>query len=360
MIKKNIPLKTIKINKERKIGHKSEVYIIAEAGINHNGSVSNALLMIEVAAKCGADAIKFQLFDVNSLATKGAPLAPYQNTENIIIKSQIDLLKKYQFNKKTFLMLQKKAKECKIDFLASAFDNQSQEFLIDLKIPILKIASGEITNTSLTEAAAKSQLPTIISTGMATLVEIEDCINKFVKHNNKIIVLHCVSMYPAPIKDLNLKFIKNLKKKFNTIVGFSDHSLGITAAITAVALGAKVIEKHFTLNKKWPGPDHQASLDTKELSQLVTSIRECEASLGINKKIITEEEESTKKIVRKGLYAKHNIEIGKKIEKSDISILRPASEISPNNMVKIIGKKLNKKLIKGCPFIKVNIEGFYD
>ena len=360
MIKQNKPLKTIRLNKKRDIGSNSKVYIIAEAGINHNGSISNALRMIELAAKCGADAIKFQLFDVNYLAANSAPLAPYQNTKNKIIQNQIDLLKKYQLDKSKFLILQEKAKECKIDFLASAFDEQSQQFLIDLKVPMLKIASGEITNFSITENAAKSKLPTMISTGMASIDEIESCISKFIKLNNRIIILHCVSMYPSPLETLNLNFIKTLKTKFNTIVGFSDHSLGITASITAVALGAKVIEKHFTLNKKWAGPDHKASLDVKELNKLVISIRDCEASLGANSKKISKEEELIKNIVRRGLYAKHDIQVGEIINRSSISILRPTSEILPHDIEKILGKKARRLIVKGDPFLKIDIENFYD
>ena len=330
------------------IGRNKPAYIIAEAGINHNGKMTNATKLIDHASEIGVNAIKFQLFDTTKLSTSNAKLANYQKKTSL--KTQNELLKPVQLSKNEIIYLQKYANKKKLDFLSSAFDIESQEFLIKIGVPMLKIASGEITNDPLIISAAKSNLPTIISTGMSTINEINYTEKLFLKFNKKLILLHCVSLYPTPLNELNLNFLLTLSKKSKSLIGFSDHSIGIEAAATATALGAKVIEKHITLDKRMIGPDHKASLNPKEFESFVKNIRKCESMLGQFNKVISNEEKNTKKLVRKGLYANENLKIGTVIKESHISILRPMSSIKPNQIKNIIGKKLKNSIKQGDAF----------
>ena len=330
-------MNTIQIN-QRKIGQNQPVYLIAEAGVNHNGSILNAKRLVDIAKYAGADAVKFQIFSAETLVTQNAGLAEYQKNK-IKEKNQYNMLKKLELSYTQFKKIFKYCKQKEITFLASPFDLESVEFLESLKIDAYKIASGEITNIPLIKSIAEKHKPMIVSTGMATIKEIKEAIY-MIKNigNNQIILLHCVSEYPVPITKLNLRLIPNLSKMFKLPVGFSDHSLGILAPITATALGAAIIEKHFTINKSMIGPDHKSSLSPRELCVMIKSIKDIEQALGDGKKHLTEKEQRNKKLARKSLIAKVDIRKGTRITENEITIKRPGTGLSSKYLRYVIGK----------------------
>lgn len=326
---------------------KIKTIIIAEAGVNHNGSLKTAIKMIKTASHSGADFIKFQLFSPENLSTNYAKLPNYAKSKNK--KSQLDMLKKLELSKKNFIELKKICIINKIGFLASAFDIESLDFLNKLNLKIFKIPSGEINNTPYLRHIARFKRKIILSTGMSNINEIKNALKILVSNGTKrknISLLQCNTDYPTPINDVNLNVIKKLKKTFNLDVGFSDHTLGIEASIAAVALGARIIEKHFTLNKNSVGPDHKASLDIKELNNLVSSVRNIEIALGDSEKRLTKSEKKNIHFVRKSIVAKKTIAKGEKFTKYNITTKRPATGKSPIYWDQILGKKANKNYKK--------------
>jgi N-acetylneuraminate synthase len=319
------------------IGKNQPVFIIAEAGVNHNGDIKIAHELIDVAVDAKADAVKFQSFNVDNLLTKSAPKAEYQIKNTKSDETQYEMLSSLQLSKNDFIELQKHCDESKILFLSSPFDMESVDLLSDINVPVLKIPSGEITNLPLLKYVANLHIPLIISTGMSTLGEVKlavDTINE--TGNQELILLHCVSNYPAADNESNLKAIDTLHENFKVPVGFSDHSLGINISLAAVARGACVIEKHLTIDKKMSGPDHCASLNPKEFIDLVKGIRSIESALGDGKKIMQPSERSTALIARKSLVATKNISKGTIIEESMIRICRPGSGISPSMLSEVL------------------------
>ena len=323
--------------------------IIAEAGVNHNGNIKLAKKLIDVASKAGADYVKFQTFDVDHLILKNTRTAKYQqrNLNNNI--SQYDMLKRYQLSENIYSELIKYSKKKKIKFLSTAFEEKSLSLLNKYKLDYIKIPSGEITNYPFLEKISKLKKKILLSTGMATLKEIKQALKVF-KKKSDITILHCTSDYPANLKDLNLNFIKKLKK-LGYKVGYSDHSPSIITPSLAVALGCNVVEKHFTLSKNLKGPDHKASLEPEELIKMVNFIKETEAILGSENKIITKSEEKTKLLVRKSIVASTNIKKGEIFNDRNITTKRPGTGVSPFKIKKFLGKKSNKKFIKD-QFIK--------
>lgn len=322
---------------------KIKTLIIAEAGVNHNGSLELAKKMISEASKAGADYIKFQIFSPNELCTSYAKKPDY--AKHVKVKSQLNMLKKLALNIKDFYNLKKYCKKKKIGFLVSVFDNTSLFLFKKLKLNTLKIPSGEINNIPFLRLAGSLKKNIILSTGMASLKEIKNAVDILVSNGTKkkkISILQCTTNYPSSYKELNLKAIKLFKKKFKVKVGFSDHSLGIEASIAAVALGAEIIEKHFTLNKFYKGPDHQASLSVKELIDLVKSIRNVEYALGQEKKFLSFIEKKNMTIVRKSIVAKKRILKGEYFSTKNLTTKRPATGKSPVMWDKIIGKKAKK------------------
>ena len=323
----------------------TKTFIIAEAGVNHNGNFKLALKMIDKAKNFGADAIKFQIFDSNKLATEKADLANYQKKIKNKFSNQQEMLKKLSLKKSDFLKLKKYCKRKKIKFLCSPFDEESLKFLIKIGVKTIKIASGEITNIPLLRTAGKLADNVIFSTGMASLKEIEFAFKILTKSgllSKNITILHCTTDYPAPLKDLNLNYLKYLKKKFKTKIGYSDHTIEKNIPITAVAIGAEVIEKHFTLSRKMKGPDHKSSLEPKELKQMIEYIRETETSLGLKKKFLTKSEKKNRIIIRKSIVASSKIKKGSKFTKNNITVKRPGSGLSPMKFFKILGKKAKR------------------
>jgi N-acetylneuraminate synthase/N,N'-diacetyllegionaminate synthase len=325
-----------------KIGNKlinesEPCFIIAEIGVNHNGSLKLAKRLIDEAKKSGADAVKFQIFKAENLVR--------------VRTKEYEMLKKLELPYSHFEELKRYCEKRKIIFLATSHNDDAIDFL-ELLVPAYKIGSGDLTNSPFLEKVAKKKKPIILSTGMANLEEIREAIKTIKKAgNNKIILLHCTTSYPCPLEDVNLRAMLTLKKEFNLPVGYSDHTLGILVPIMAVAMGAKVIEKHFTLNKNLPGPDHKASLEPKEFKEMVKAICDVERALGSGVKKPTKNEEKIKKIVRKSIIAKTDIPKGEKIRKEMLIIKRPGTGIEPKYINKIIGK-IAKREIKKDSLIK--------
>ena len=320
---------------------KNKVFIIAEAGVNHNGSMTLAKKLIDIAALSGADAVKFQSFTANNLVSKGAPKANYQIKASNLDESQFDMIKKLELNEHNHKELIKYCNESKIIFLSSPFDIDSVNLLNNLNLEIIKIPSGEITNLPYLRHIGSLNKQVILSTGMSTLKEIGDALKILITAGTpkaKIIVLHANTMYPTPMKDVNLRAMQSIRDKFDISVGYSDHTLGIEVDIAAVALGASIIEKHFTLDKKMDGPDHAASLDPSELRAMVDAIRNIELAIGSEVKELTSSEKPNIDVARKSIVAKRFIKKGEVFSSSNLTTKRPGSGLSPMKWDSIIGK----------------------
>lgn len=327
---------------------KKKTFIIAEAGVNHNGSLKTAKKLIYNAKIIGADAIKFQTFKAENLSTKNSPKANYQKKLIHKNETQFKMLKKLELSKKMHYKCIEYCKKVKITFLSSAFDLESLDFLKKIKIPIFKVPSGELTNYLYLKRLGSFNKKIYLSTGMSNLKEIDQAIKTLIKFGTpkkKISLLHCNTEYPTPFKDANLKSIITLKKKFNLEVGYSDHTESIEASLAAVALGASIIEKHFTLDRKMYGPDHLTSLETNEFEQLIKKIRNIETSLGNGIKRASKSEKKNLKIVRKSIVASKKINKGEKFNYENLTVKRPGTGINPMNISKIVGKVAKKKFM---------------
>ena len=324
---------------------RNRTIVIAEAGVNHNGDINIAKKLIDIASKSGADYVKFQTFDVDHLILKNTRTAIYQKRNLKSNISQYLMLKKYQLAEKNYKKLINFSKKKKIKFLSTAFDLKSLNFLKKFKLDYIKIPSGEITNLPFLKEIAKLNKKILLSTGMASVKEIKQALKVLGKKKKNITIMHCTSDYPANLNDLNLNFIKELKK-FGYQVGYSDHSSSVITPSIAVSLGSKVIEKHFTLSKKLKGPDHKASLEPQELIKMIRLIRDTEKMLGTKNKIITSSEKKTKLLVRKSLVARIDIKKGEIFNTKNITTKRPGTGISPFKIKKFLGKKSPKNFSK--------------
>ncbi|EFO6606596.1 N-acetylneuraminate synthase [Campylobacter upsaliensis] len=320
-----------------------KVLIIAEAGVNHNGDINLAKKLIEQAAKAGADVVKFQTFKANSCVSVSAKKAKYQLETTAKEESQLEMIKKLELSYESHFELMKHCKKHGIAFLSTPFDLESVEFLRGLDLPYFKIPSGEITNLPYLKAVAKCKKKVLLSTGMANLGEIEAALTILRKNGTRnITLLHCNTEYPTPFEDVNLNALKTLKEAFKLEVGYSDHTEGIVASLGAVALGAVVIEKHFTLDKTMEGPDHRASLEFEELRALCKGIRELEKALGSGIKKASKSEAKNKIIARKSLVAKREIQKGEKFSEQNLTTKRPGSGISAMRYEEYLGKRALK------------------
>ncbi|EOX1264584.1 N-acetylneuraminate synthase [Campylobacter upsaliensis] len=320
-----------------------KVLIIAEAGVNHNGDINLAKKLIEQAAKAGADVVKFQTFKANSCVSVSAKKAKYQLETTAKEESQLEMIKKLELSYELHFELMKHCKKHGIIFLSTPFDLESVEFLRGLDLPYFKIPSGEITNLPYLKAVAKCKKRVLLSTGMANLGEIEAALTILRKNGTRnITLLHCNTEYPTPFEDVNLNALKTLKEAFKLEVGYSDHTEGIVASLGAVALGAVVIEKHFTLDKTMEGPDHRASLEFEELRALCKGIRELEKALGSGIKKASKSEAKNKIIARKSLVAKRTIQKGEKFSEQNLTTKRPGSGISAMRYEEYLGKRALK------------------
>ena len=319
-----------------------KTFIIAEAGINHNGSIHLAKKLINISKKAGADAVKFQTFKAKNVISMYAKKLSYQKKKNSDKQSQLDMLQSYELSKINFIELKKYCEKKKIIFMSTPKDIESASFLNSINYELIK-------------KIYKFNKQTIVSTGMCSLTEVKKIKNIFSKKKDQLTILHCTSLYPCSIEDCNLLSIKFIKDKLKVRVGFSDHTIGIDASIHAVALGAEVIEKHITLNKDMKGPDHKASLEEKEFKLMVKRIRVLEKLLGNEKKEPTLLEKKNIKLIRRGLVYNKNFLKGEKIKKNDIGIKRPMLGLEPDQKKKIIGKKLNQAVFIDQPILSKHL-----
>ncbi|MCF0225968.1 MAG: N-acetylneuraminate synthase [Methanobrevibacter sp.] len=317
-------------------------FIIAEIGVNHNGDVDLAKKMIKSASECGVDAVKFQTFNSNDLVSKNAKKAKYQEESNDD-ENQLEMLKKLELSEDDFKELKDFALDEGVLFLSSPFDKKSVDLLESIDVPVYKLGSGEFNNFDLIEYVEMCNKPLILSCGMSTFDEIKETYD-FIKNKDKLILLHCITGYPTSFSEANLNFIKTLQDNFNVVIGFSDHSPGIELPIAAVALGSKVIEKHFTIDKSLPGPDHKASLNPDEFKAMVSSIRNVELAIGDGVRRLSENELAIKEVARKSIIVKTNIKKGEVLTEDNLTIKRPGNGIEPKFINKVLGRRVNKDL----------------
>ncbi|MGM0613437.1 MAG: N-acetylneuraminate synthase [Bacteroidota bacterium] len=317
------------------------VYIIAEAGVNHDGDMDKAKKLIDAAVEAGVDAVKFQTFQANATISKNAEKAAYQKTTTGEGESQYEMIQRLQLSEEDHMVLMDYCNEKSIEFLSSPFDLNSIQLLNKLGLNTFKIPSGEIVNLPYLEAIGKLNKNVILSTGMSDLGEIEDALDvlKMAGTNKEnITVLHVNTEYPTPMEDVNLKAMQTIRDSFKVEVGYSDHTLGIEVPVAAVALGATVIEKHFTLDKKAKGPDHKASLEPAELKKMVLAIRNIEKALGDGIKTLSKSERQNKPIVRKSIVAQQKIALGETFTFDNLGVKRPGTGISPMRWKEVVGK----------------------
>ena len=349
------------------------VYIIAEAGVNHNGQRDLAFALVDAAADAGADAVKFQTFDAAKLASKSAPKAAYQKESTDAVESQLAMLKKLELRREWHIELQAYARQKGIEFLSTAFDADSLNFLVELGIPLFKVPSGELTNGPLLWQFARTRKPLILSTGMATLGEVEqglaiiahaihagvepasmeavwrlwsraDCRSSLVGH---VTLLHCTSQYPTPFSEVNLRGMDTLAGAFGLTVGYSDHTEGILIPLAAVARGAKVVEKHFTLDRSLPGPDHKASLEPGDLKQLVHDIRSLAVALGDGSKSPQQSEWDTRQAARQQIVAARAIQSGAILMREDLTTARCGRGLPPIDLWGLVGSPASRSFVTG-------------
>lgn len=328
---------------ERRIGVSAPVFIVAEAGVNHNGNPALARRLVDAAAECGADAVKFQTFTVDALLTREAPKAGYQVETTGAGESQREMLARLELGADRLAELRDRAGKHGLVFFSAPFDEASADALEALDVAVYKVPSGEITNLPLLRHIAAKGRPIILSTGMATLEEVEQAVAAIrAAGDPPLALLHCLSAYPAPVEEVNLRAMDSLASRFGYPVGFSDHTLGIEIAVAAAARGAAIIEKHLTLDKTLPGPDHRASLDVAEFSAMVRAIRSVESALGDGVKRPMPSEADTRRVARKSLVAARALKAGERVAAGDLASKRPGTGISPAELPRVLGLRLTR------------------
>lgn len=336
-------------------------FVIAEAGVNHNGDMHLAKELVYAAKESGANAVKFQTFKADTLVNKTAERAQYQKDNTSNSSTQHEMLKALELSEDDHYLLSDLANSLGIEFMSTGFDESTIDFLVALGVRRLKIPSGEVTNLPYLEHIARTGLPLIMSTGMCNLQEVTqaiETIRPFYKERlrENLVLLHCTSNYPAAYKDVNLKAMQTLAHEFNLPVGYSDHTLGILIPTLAVGLGACVIEKHFTMDKALPGPDHAASMTPAEMNELVQAIKDTESALGTGEKKPADNELPIRDLVRRSVTLKHGLAKGAQISRDDLILLRPGTGISPAELPKIIGAQLKVSLAEGSTLLWEHIE----
>lgn len=323
-------------------------FIVAEAGVNHNGSLERALEMVEAAAKAGVDAVKFQTFRAEEVATAGAPKAAYQKQTTGQAQSQLDMLRSLELKPEQHEQLAKRCREKGLLFLSTPFDKPSLDFLARMDMAAIKVPSGEITNLPFLAQVGEKNLPVILSTGMSTLDEVAVAVDTLRNAGClSLALLHCVSNYPADPADVNLKAMATMAQRFSLPVGYSDHTMGNEVALAAVAMGACIIEKHFTLDRALPGPDHKASALPDELTDMVAGIRKVEAALGHGRKEPMPSETDTKAVARRSLVAARDIAAGETLTAELIAIRRPGTGMAPQRLSEVLGRKASRAISAG-------------
>lgn len=337
----------------RTIGDAAPCFVIAEAGVNHNGSLALARRLVDAAKRSGADAIKFQTFHAEQVVAPGAPKAAYQKRTTGARESQLEMGRKLQLPFAAFRKLAAYSRKRGILFLSTPFDHPSIDFLVSLRVPLLKVPSGELTNLPLLEHVARTGKPVIMSTGMADLKEVATAVRLLRRAGNRrLVLLHCVSNYPARAASVNLRAMHAMRAAFGVPVGYSDHTLGIEVALAAVALGACVIEKHLTLDRAMPGPDHKASLEPAEFGRMVRGLRAIEAAFGDGRKRRMPEEEDVARVARRSLVAARDIPAGARLRRHDVAILRPGTGLPPALHARLVGRRAGRKIPAGTLFTR--------
>jgi N,N'-diacetyllegionaminate synthase len=329
----------------RRVGPGERVFVIAEAGVNHNGEVELARQLVEAAAAAGADAVKFQTFRAEAVAATSAPKAAYQVETTGSDNSQLDMLRSLELGEQAYVELKRRAEERGLIFLSTPFDAASVALLDRLEVEAFKVSSADLTNIPLLEEIGSRGRPVLLSTGMADLEEIASALD--VLPRARTILLHCVSAYPAPPQEANLRALRTMADRFGIPVGYSDHTIGHEVALAAIALGACVLEKHVTLDRTLPGPDHRASLEPSELAELIRSARTVEASLGDGVKRPTESELANRSIARRSLHAAADLAAGTVVADEMLVALRPGSGIPPSRIAEVVGRKLARPVAAG-------------
>ena len=342
----------------RTIGE-TPVYVIAEAGVNHDGDVDAALRLIDAAADAGADAIKFQTFDPEALASAAAPRAAYQATEEDAGADQLGMLRRLALPDAAWPRLQAHARKRGITFFSTPFDDGAADLLDRLDVPAFKVGSGELTNLPFLSRLAGYGRPILLSTGMATMDEVAAAVDAISAGGGPpIALLHCVSAYPADPADANLRAITTMRRAFGVPVGWSDHTLGLETATTAVAHGASLIEKHLTLDRDRSGPDHRASLEPDAFTSLVAAIRSVEASLGTGVKAPVAAEREIASVARRSLHWRRDLEAGAVVATDDLAALRPATGFSPGRTLEIVGRRTTRRVRAGTQVTASDLEGW--
>jgi len=327
----------------RMIGPGYPCFLIAEAGVNHNGDLGMARRLVDVAAAAGADAVKFQTFRADRLATAEAPKAAYQAATTGKSESQVEMLRRLELSEEAHHELFEYARSKGVMFLSTPFDEGCADFLEQLGVPGFKAPSGEVTNWPFLEYLARKGRPILLSTGMATLGEVEGAVQALSRVGSiPFALFHCVSNYPAEPAQVNLRAMHTLQAAFGVPVGYSDHTLGIEVSLAAVALGACLVEKHFTLDRTLPGPDHRASLEPDELTRLVVGIRKVEAALGNGRKVPTPAEMETRTVARKSLVAARDLAVGTVLSPETLASKRPGSGLPPSFLGHLLGRRLKQ------------------
>ncbi|HZF04735.1 MAG TPA: N-acetylneuraminate synthase [Patescibacteria group bacterium] len=328
---------------DRRVGGDARVFVVAEAGVNHNGDVALALALVDAAADGGADAVKFQTFRTDALVSRAAPKAGYQVETTGGGESQRDMLARLELTLDDFARVQERCAKRGVVFFSAPFDEASADALERLAAPLFKVPSGEITNLPFLRHVAAKRRPMIVSTGMSTLAEVAEAVAAIrAAGDPPVALLHCVSAYPAPPGEMNLRAMDTLRERFGVPVGLSDHTLGLEVALAAVARGAAIVEKHLTLDKAMPGPDHRASLDPGEMAALVRGIRTVESALGDGDKRPTPSELDTRRVARKSLVAARALRAGERLTADAVAVKRPGTGIPPAELDRAVGRRLRR------------------
>lgn len=329
------------------VGVGQKPYLIAEAGVNHNGSLQLALKLVDAAAAAGADAVKFQTFRAHQVVTAQGEMAAYQKKNLGVSERQIEMIKKLELDERHYPALLRRCRQRNITFLSAPHGGvASLRFLVQLKLPAFKIGSGDLTNLPLLEAAGKTKKPIIISTGMATMTEIREAVQTIQRTGNRnIAILHCTTDYPCKLDEVNLRAMVTLQYSFPLPVGYSDHTRGIDVSLYAVAAGATIIEKHFTIDRSLPGPDQRSSLEPPALTRLAREMSRLHTIMGSSQKKPSASERLMKPLVRKSLVTMKSIRIGETFNERTLGIKRPGTGLHPRNYCHVLGKRARRDLV---------------
>lgn len=328
------------------------VYIIAEAGVNHNGSLDLAKKLVDMAKQCGADAVKFQTFKAEESTGVKADKADYQKKNDVMEESQFDMIKKLELPFEDFALLKQYCEKQEIDFISTPDGEQSLKCLVDMKVSKIKIGSTEVTNYPFLKKIAQSKKTIILSTGMSTLGEVEKAVDTLLENGAQDIeLMHCTTDYPTDVEDVNLRAMLTLKNAFHLPVGYSDHTLGFEAAVAAVAMGAVIIEKHITLDREMKGPDHKASMPPKEFAEYVGHIRNTENLLGDGRKKPTVKEKAIMQQVRRSILSTQDLKAGTILTEEMLCLKRPGTGITPEFLPFLLGRKLKRDIEKEEPIM---------